>query len=211
MNIGIFGGAFNPIHNGHLNLINCLTRITPDLQSIDRLILIPTANPPHKTSEGLISGEHRINMIKLAVFDNDNYDAELADRIEISTIEFESSEKSYTYNTLKKLKKLYPDDKFFLFMGSDQVLNFQKWYKYKKILELAEVSAITRNEREQETLRSFLLENQNDLMQRVSIMVAKPVVVSSTEIRSRVKNGEDISALVPKAVERYIMDNNLYV
>ena len=96
-------------------------------------------------------------------------------------------------------------------MGSDQILSFQKWYKYKKILKLAEVVAITRNENEQESVRQFLLDNQDDLLNRVSILVAKPVVVSSTQIRSMVKNGEDISALVPKEVEAYIKENNLYV
>lgn len=209
MNIGIFGGAFNPVHNGHLYLINHLIRFA--LHGIDKLIIVPTAVPPHKDSVDLISGEHRINMLKSAVFDNNNYDIEIAHKIEISTIEFESQKKSYTYNTLKKLKKIYPNDDFFLFMGSDQILNFQKWYKYKKILKLAEVMAITRNENEQETVRRFLLENQEDLMHKVSIMVAKPVVVSSTEIRNKVKAGESIKGLVPDSVEAYIKENKLYV
>lgn len=209
MNIGIFGGAFNPVHNGHLHLINQLIRFA--LNGIDKLIVVPTAVPPHKDSLDLISGEHRINMLKLAVFDNNNYDVEIAHKIEISTIEFESHKKSYTYNTLKKLKRIYPNDNFFLFMGSDQILNFQKWYKYKKILKLAEVMAITRNENEQETVRQFLLENQEDLMHKVSIMVAKPTVVSSTEIRNKVKSGESIKGLVPDSVEAYIKENKLYV
>lgn len=211
MNIGIFGGAFNPVHNGHLHLINLLIRLAPNLKSFDKLIIIPTANPPHKSSEGLISGQHRINMLRLAIENKDNFDIDISGLIEISTVEFESREKSYTYNTLKKLKRLYPDDDLYLLMGSDQILSFQQWYKYKKILKLAEVVAITRNENEQEAVRQFLSDNQDDLLNRVSILVAKPVVVSSTQIRSMVKNGEDISDLVPKEVEAYIKENNLYV
>jgi nicotinate-nucleotide adenylyltransferase len=210
MNIGIFGGAFNPVHNGHLHLIDLLTRIAPNQKNIDKLIIVPTANPPHKSSDSLISGEHRINMLKLAVFDDSNYTTQLADKIEISTIEFESEEKSYTYNTLKKFKKMYPNDEFFLFMGSDQFLNFHKWYKYDEIQKLAKISAITRNEKEQELVRQYMLEHKNDVF-NAGAMVAKPVVVSSTEIRQRVKNGESIESLVPKAVADYIKENNLYV
>lgn len=212
MNIGIFGGAFNPVHNGHLHLINLLARMAPNgsNEQIDKLLIIPTANPPHKSNSGLISGEHRINMLKLAVFDENNYDAPLSHKIEISTIEFESEEKSYTYLTLKKLKKLYPNDNLFLFMGSDQFLNFHRWYKYEKIQKLAMISAITRNEKEQELFRQYLLEHKKDVF-NASAMVAPPVVVSSTEVRNRIKNGESIEGLVPKAVEQYIKDNNLYV
>lgn len=211
MNIGIFGGAFNPVHNGHLHLINLLIRLAPNQKPFDKLIIIPTANPPHKSSRGLISGLHRINMLRLATENKDNFDIDISGKIEISTIEFESGEKSYTYNTLKKLKRLYPDDDLYLLMGSDQILSFQQWYKYKKILKLAQVVAITRNENEQEAVRQFLSDNQGDLLNRVSVLVAKPVVVSSTQIRSMVKNGEDISDLVPKEVEAYIKENNLYV
>lgn len=204
MNIGIFGGAFNPIHNGHLHLIDLLS------DKIDKLIVIPTANPPHKSNVDLISGEHRINMLKLAIFENSNIEPALSNKIEISTIEFESEEKSYTYNTLKKLKAIYPNDNLFLFMGSDQLLNFHRWYMYKEIQELATIIAITRNESEQEAFNDYLAEHKSDVF-NADTVIANPVVVSSTEIRNKVKASEDISTLVPNEVEKYIKDNNLYV
>ena len=123
MKIGIFGGAFNPIHNGHLHLLDELYRAEMPFGQFDKLLIIPTANPPHKSSDGLISAEHRIAMIKLAI-----KELEYADNIEISSIELESTEKSYTYTTLVKLKKIYPDAEFVLFIGSDQLFYFPKWY-----------------------------------------------------------------------------------
>lgn len=201
MNIAIFGGAFNPVHNGHLHLARELLRFVGTIEPFDKLVIIPTANPPHKTNDGLISGEHRINMLKLAFEDFDN--------VEISTIEFESKEKSYTYNTLKKLKKIYPNDDFTLLIGSDQLFYFKKWYKYDKILKLADVVAITREECERQAVADFL--NDDELKGRVHALVSKPVVVSSTDIREKVRTGQDISSLVPKLVENYIKENKLYV
>lgn len=201
MNIAIFGGAFNPVHNGHLHLARELLRFVGTIEHFDKLVIIPTANPPHKTNDGLISGEHRINMLKLAFEDFDN--------VEISTIEFESKEKSYTYNTIKKLKKIYPNDDFTLLIGSDQLFYFKKWYKYDKILKLADVVAITREECERQAVADFL--NDDELKGRVHALVSKPVVVSSTDIREKVRTGQDISSLVPKLVENYIKENKLYV
>lgn len=204
MNIGIFGGAFNPVHNGHLHLIDELYRSLSALKGgIDKLLVIPTANPPHKSSNGLISGEHRIAMLELAI-----KELEYARNVEISRIELESEEKSYTYLTLTKLRKIYPNDNFILFIGSDQLFNFQKWYRYEEILKLAEVCAITREECERQAVADFL--NQNKDLAGVNALIAKPVVVSSTDIRNRVANGESIDGLVPQSVAQYIKDNNLY-
>lgn len=204
MNIGIFGGAFNPVHNGHLHLIDELYRSVSALKGgIDKLLIIPTANPPHKSSNGLISGEHRIAMLELAISE-----LEYARNVEISKIELESDEKSYTYLTLTKLREIYTNDNFILFIGSDQLFNFQKWYRYEDILKLAEVCAITREECERQAVADFL--NQNKDLAGVNALIAKPVVVSSTDIRNRVANGESIDGLVPQSVAQYIKDNNLY-
>lgn len=206
MNTAIYGGAFNPVHNGHLHLIEELCCADAGPAIIDRLILVPTAIPPHKSSSGLADGSDRINMLRLAV---DGLPC--ADKIEISTIEFESSDKSYTYITLKKLKRIYPDDKFFLLMGSDQFLSFKSWYAYKKIVQLAEICAITREDSEQDAVSRFLHDNQDVFLHRASIMTSNPVIVSSTDIRNRVRAGESISTLVPPPVEKYIREHGLYV
>ncbi len=204
MKIGIFGGAFNPIHNGHLHLLDELYRAELPFGQFDKLLIIPTANPPHKSSDGLISAEHRIAMIELAI-----KEFEYADNIEISTIELESKEKNYTYTTLIKLNKIYPNAEFVLFIGSDQLFYFPKWYRYNDILKLAEVRAITRQESEHQAVADFLAKNKE--LTGINVLAVKPVVVSSTQIRQMVASGESIADLVPLSVNEYIKEHRLYV
>ena len=167
MRIGIYGGAFNPIHNGHLHLLDTLYRAEAPFGVLDKLLIVPTA-----------------------------------------TIELESREKSYTYTTLVKLKEIYPNGEFVLFIGSDQLFDFQKWYRYQDILKLAQVRAITRQECQRQAVADFLTRNKD--LAGISVLVAQPVVVSSTQIRQRVAQGERIADLVPAAVADYIMEKGLY-
>ena len=198
MRIGIFGGAFNPVHNGHINLAKSYL----ESLSLDKLILIPTANPPHKTAEGLASEEDRLNMLSIAF--------QGIDRVEISDIEFQRNEKSYTYDTVKELRKIYTDDALFLIIGDDQFLSFDKWYKYDELLSEVVLCTAAREENKREEILAFadkLLNGKSNYF----LADFEPVVVSSSEIRVRIKKKEDISALVPFAVSEYIKDKGLYI
>ena len=201
MKIGVFGGAFNPVHNGHLHLINTMSKVPmyPDMKPIDKLLVIPTANPPHRESNLLAGEQDRINMLSLALE---------SDKAEISDIEFHLKGKSYTFNTLKALKKLYPNDELFLFIGSDQLLAFRQWYKYEKILGLADVVAMSRSREDNERVKQYLIEN-GEL--GINAVEYSPLEVSSSEIRERLKKGESIRGLVPENVEKYIEEHRLYV
>ncbi len=202
MRIGIFGGAFNPVHNGHLHLIDSLSRypMYPSMQPVDKILIIPTANPPHRSSDGFADGNDRINMLRLALEDNT--------KAEVSTIEFELRGKSYTFNTLKALRKLYPNDEFYLFIGSDQLLYFTSWYKFRRIAKMAQVVGFSRSKEDNEAVRQFLIENENLGIQTFD---ASPYEMSSTKIREAVKNGESIAEYVPVAVADYIKEHGLYV
>lgn len=196
MKIGIFGGAFNPVHNGHLNIADAFYE---DLK-LDKLLLIPTANPPHKSGAGLLSGEDRINMLRLAI-ENKPY--------EISTIEFERNDKSYTYNTLLELKKLYPEADLFLIIGADQIINFDKWYRYSDILDMVTLCA---SARENEEEKQIIIKSAQRLGIQDSFYMSSRAVlrVSSSEIRDKIKNGSDVSKLLPKKVFDYISEKGLY-
>lgn len=196
MRIGIFGGAFNPVHNGHLNLAETFFE---DLR-LDKLLLIPTAKPPHKSDEGLLSGEDRVNMLRLAL-ENKPY--------EISTIEFECKDKSYTYNTLLELKKLYPDSEFFLIIGADQFIHFDKWYRYSDILDMV---TLCTSARENEEEKQLIIKSAKRLgIKDRFYMSSRAVIrVSSSEIREKIKNGSDVSSLLPKKVFDYISEKGLY-
>jgi nicotinate-nucleotide adenylyltransferase len=197
MRIGIFGGAFNPVHNGHLHLADCYL----EALKLDKILFVPTSVPPHKTADGLISGEHRINMLRLATKGNKRY--------EISDIEFWRGGKSYTYDTIKALQSVFPSDKFYLIVGSDQYLYFENWYKADEILRMVTLVTAAREQSEYDKMLAFKDENPN--LKKSVISRFDVLEVSSTQIRERIKNGEDISDLVPDGVEAYIRENNLYV
>ncbi len=196
MKIGIFGGAFNPVHNGHLNIADAFYE---DLK-LDKMLLIPTANPPHKSGAGLLSGDDRINMLRLAI-ENKPY--------EISTIEFERNDKSYTYNTLLELRRLYPEADLFLIIGADQIINFEKWYRYSDILDMVTLCA---SARESEEEKQIIIKSAQRLgIQDRFYMSGRAVLrVSSSEIRDKIKNGSDVSKLLPKKVFDYISEKGLY-
>lgn len=197
MKIGIFGGAFNPVHNGHLHLAACYV----DALALDKMLFIPTAVSPHKSSAHLISGVHRINMLKLAFSGNDKY--------VVSDIEFKRSGKSYTYDTIRVLKKMYPHDELFLIVGSDQYLYFQNWYRADEILNEVTLCTACREADELKKLTQFRDEYAN--LKNSIISTFDAVIVSSSQIRDSVHNAEDISDFVPEKVENYIREHKLYV
>ena len=198
MRLGIFGGAFNPVHNGHINLAKSYLSSL----ALDKLLIIPTANPPHRSGAGLASEEDRLSMLSLAF--------EGVDKIELSDIEFKRSEKSYTYDTVKELRKTYTNDEIFLIIGEDQFLMFDKWYNYKELLE--EVTLCTAA-RERDTRQAISDYAQKLLGGKYSCYIAdfEPIVLSSSELREKLRAGEDVSAFIPPKVYKYIKDRKLYI
>ncbi len=210
MNIGIFGGAFNPVHNGHLMLIDVLSRapMKPEYKSLDKFIIIPTANPPHRSGADFADSKHRVKMLRLALKDNEIFNPKVSyNKLEISDIEFQLEGKSYTYNTIITLKNLYPTDNFYLFMGSDQLLNFNSWYNYKKIMKMVRIVGFSRCKEDNERLKRFI--ETSDV--KADLVLTEPFEVSSSDIREMINNGESVSGLIPSSVEAYIKENGLYV
>ncbi len=196
---GIFGGAFNPVHNGHISLAeNCISSL-----SLDRIIFIPTAQPPHKTSQHLVSKQDRLNMLSLALRDDE--------RFEISDIEFNRQGKSYTYDTLVSLREMYPSDSFYLIIGSDQFLAFDKWYRYRDILSLAVLCTALRDDVSGKKQMLEFAEKLGILQNGgFSFIPGDVIQISSSEIRDMIKNFADISQFVPPAVNQYIAERKLY-
>lgn len=196
---GIFGGAFNPIHNGHLNLAKKYLEVL----NLDRIIFIPTALPPHKTDRFLASKEDRFNMLELAISDCEEF--------EISDIEFQRQGKSYTYDTLCLLREKYPNDDFYLIIGADQFLTFNLWYRYRDILDIASICTAARENGNQ---REKIIDFSNKLdgldKNRFHLLNSDAVEVSSSQVREKIKKGEDVSSLIPKKVYNYIVEKGLY-
>lgn len=195
MKTGIFGGAFNPVHNGHLALAEQYKKAL----SLDRIIFIPTANPPHKSSDGLIDGKHRINMLELCVGENEL----------VSDIEFMRDGKSYTYLTICELKEKYPNDEFYLIVGADQFFYFEKWYKFEEILSACTVVTAAREKNQYVEMLDFKAEHPK--LKDVIVSEFDVIDISSSQIRDMVKNGDDVSYYIPESVNRYIKEHRLYV
>ena len=138
--IGIFGGTFNPIHNGHLHMLEILRDRLP----LDEIWVMPANIPPHKEAKELASGKDRLKMATLAVEDLED--------VAVCDLELRSPGKSYTYDTLLHLKKAFPEDSFTLIMGSDMFLSFEKWYRHQEILSMCGIVCAARHDGEYDAL-----------------------------------------------------------
>ncbi len=194
----IFGGTFNPFHNGHLLLSReAIKAVRPD-----RFIIMPSHIPPHKVAEELMSDEHRLNMCRLAA-------KELGDIAEVSDFELISGGKSYTVITLEHFKELYPDDELYFAMGSDMLITFLRWYRPDRILELATLICNCRDSRDYEAVKAAKADIEA-VGGRVILTECEPLVCSSTDIRKKLDKNEPIDDLVPPSVAEYIKRKGLY-
>lgn len=198
MKIGIFGGTFNPPHLAHLNIAEDFSRRL----NFDKLIIIPTYQPPHKQAQSLADGEDRLEMCRL-LFDAEN--------TEISDMEIRRQGKSYTYDTLCQLEEKYPEAELYLIIGSDMLLSFHKWYRYEDILRKCTLCVLTReNDIDNAHMKAYAIEvlglGEGDIV----FSSLEPTVLSSTRIREMVARGEDVSTLTGEKVWAYIKEKRLY-
>lgn len=197
MKICFFGGTFNPVHNGHVRLLEN----AKEYFGFDKIIVIPTNIPPHKEVVFFVSDDDRLNMCKLA-FDG---------MAEVSDYEIRENTISYTINTMHHFKEIYPDDEFYFLMGSDMLFMFKKWKNYKELISLISVVVASREDNELESLENKKAELEIDGA-RIYIIKAEPYVVSSSMIRNMIKSGEkDFSCYLPERVVEYILDKKLYL
>lgn len=196
---GIFGGAFNPPHNGHVNL----AREAIEQLNLRRLLVIPTFESPHKATK-LAPFEQREEMCRRAFLPLDG-SGKCDCRIEISDIEREMGGVSYTINTIRELSKRFPGERFYLLIGGDMLFSFGEWYKYESILKESTVVAAAR----EEDCFTDMVEFANRIG-RVKVIPTSVVDVSSTRIREALTSGGDITEFVPQSVAEYITENKLY-
>lgn len=196
--IGIIGGTFNPIHNGHILLaIYCKEKL-----KLDKIIFIPTYTPPHKSDMELVSEVHRINMCNIAVQSYDDFF--------VSDIEIKRKGKSYTYETLTSLKEIYPDDSLYFIMGADMFLTLENWKNPEIIFEKAIIAAVPRNSSDFKILDNYYRNILIPLGAKVCILDEPVLSVSSTFIRENIGNYNFIESLIDRNVYEYITKNNLY-
>jgi nicotinate-nucleotide adenylyltransferase len=196
--IGVLGGTFNPVHNGHIHLARWFIKSL----SLDRVLLVPVKSPPHKGDVELVSAQQRLEMCRLAVA------PEL--KLDVSDIEITRGGVSYTVDTLKALSRQYKDTRLYFLTGADMFLTLEKWHDFSQIPNLAALCATARHADELDALCSYAkyLELQYGAECHIENM---PVLeVSSTQIRSLLASGNDASSMLPPKVYEYILANNLY-
>ena len=188
---GIFGGTFNPPHIAHSIVAD---NVRQQL-NLDKIIFIPSGNPPLKES---IPAEQRLAMAKLA-FGNDR-------NFEVSEIEIEDAgDKSYTVDTLRKLKKKYEntETELYLIIGMDNLIDLPNWKDPEKLFELAKIIVINRPENKKDDARK-------DLREKALFVDVPDLEISSRIIRRNISEGKSVKYLVCDAVEEYIEKNGLY-
>jgi nicotinate-nucleotide adenylyltransferase len=187
MKIGILGGTFNPIHIGHL----ILAEEAREKLGLEKIIFVPTYLPPHKDNSHIACAVKRLAMIKLAIKGNRNFS--------VSDTEIKRDGKSYTIDTIRNFKKIYPDDELFFIIGSDLLNYLDEWKDLDEIIKMVKFIVVTRPGYALEKIPSY-----------ISTVAINAVDISGFEIRRRVKENLSLRYLVPEAVHRYIIRNKLY-
>ncbi|EKE03172.1 MAG: hypothetical protein ACD_20C00236G0005 [uncultured bacterium] len=196
MKLTVFSGTYNPIHTAHLIIAEA---VRDELQ-LDKITFIPAYYPPHRDLD-LASPEHRLNMVKIAIADNPYF--------EVNDIEYQRQEKSYTYFTIQELLDKNPEasGKINFIIGSDAFKLIDTWYEIENLAKLVNFVIVIRPDNME---IGKLLDNVKLSNFDFHIVKTPLLDISSSDIRRRIKQNKSIKYLVPKAVEEYIYDNNLY-
>ena len=212
--IGILGGTFNPIHIAHL----IMAEYALEELNLDRILFMPSGNPPHKDKNLIISNDDRKAMIELAINSNEKFI--------FSDIELNRSGKIYTVDTLRILKETNPDNEYYFIMGEDSLLYFDNWKEPENIVKLANIVVARRNSGSsciptKNNISEINKESDKELLEKKAFLEKEyntdifflnmpNIDISSTVIRDRIKSDKSINYLVPKEVLNYIKEKNLY-
>lgn len=198
MRIGLYGGTFDPIHTGHLIVIENAI----NYMNLDKVIILPSSNPPHKKHKKKTATNIRVEMVAEAIKDND--------RIILSTYESTDQTVRYTHETIRYFKKYFPEDEIFYILGEDSFLTIDTWRNYEDILD-ENIIVFTRSN----------IDSDSELVKKVEIIKKDNpniflinnlnINISSTLIRGLVKNKKSIKYLVSDEVKYIIEKRGLYV
>ncbi len=216
--IGLLGGTFNPIHNGHLSIAGQAQRAL----ALDRVIFIPSGTPPHKSGESLAPAHHRLSMVQRAVADLPDFT--------VSDVETNAPDTSYTIDTIHTLRETVKGELWFL-IGLDAFLEIAEWKSADALLVSTNVLVLSRPDVPFSRVASLTLlpplpPSQLDRLdagqqRRVDLPVGPratitflridPCEVSASAVRERIRHGEDVAGWLPPPVHSYIIQHNLYV
>lgn len=189
--IGLYGGTFDPVHNGHISAVNSFLRSG----KIDSLWILLNPAPPHKPDETFVPYSYRLSMLNEAFKSNKE--------AKISDLETQLPAPTYTVQTVRYLTSKYPRYEFCLCIGYDSYVTFHHWHEWEKILEFCNLLVVRRPDYEGKRPNQKVADHS-------TFVEHQPVEVSSSEIRDKIEAGENINKLVPQNVLRIIEDHKLY-
>ncbi|MBR0161493.1 MAG: nicotinate (nicotinamide) nucleotide adenylyltransferase [Oscillospiraceae bacterium] len=198
MRIALYGGSFNPPHLGHLEAVRTVLRML----SPDRLLVIPDREPPHKELEdGSPTAEERFELCRLCFGDLPG--------VEVSDLELRRQGKSYTYETIREMESLFPDDELILVVGTDMFLSFEEWYHFEYLFSHCRIAVLSREMDDQEQLFQAADRYREKYAANLTVLSQDPLPMSSTEIRTLLRRRAGSDCL-PKAVYAQIIKLRLY-
>lgn len=195
--IVVFGGTFNPIHLGHIEIIKQVAA----LGGVTQVMIIPARVPPHKVCTDLACDADRLEMCRIAVAD--------IEKVVVSDIELLREGKSYTVDTLKRIKRENPSAKLSLVVGGDMVVTFTEWYRYDEILDIADIIAVRRVGIDN-NLFDTAVKHLINMDGRINVLKNTILGISSTEIKQNINNDAFLEAYLHEGVIEYIKQNGLY-
>ncbi len=196
--IGIMGGTFNPIHNGHL----LLAETAREYLKLDRVLFMPSGNPYMKNVSSILNGELRAEMIQLAIQENPFF--------AISKMELEREGPTYTWETLYELRKNNPEDRFFFLMGADSLFMVESWKRPEYILKNCIIVVAVRGSNTPEQIKEMINWLTHKYQADIRILPSGNIDISSSDIRAKLKNGNSVRYMLPDRVLTYINEKGLY-
>jgi len=189
MKIGLYFGSFNPVHNGHM----VIAQYIAEFSDLDQIWLVVSPHNPLKPAGSLLQDYHRIHLVELAI---GSYR-----KLKASKIEFELPKPSYTVVTLAYLQEKFPSYEFSLIMGADNIEGLRKWKNFELILENHDIYVYPRPLHDGGEFKTH---------PRVKWINAPLMEISSSFIRKSIKEGKDVSFMMPESVAHYIEEMNFY-
>ena len=195
--LGILGGTFDPIHIGHLRMAEHVF----NSMELEKIIFIPAYVPPHKLGQDFAPAQDRYAMTELAVAANPHFI--------VSDMELKRTGVSYTIDTIRQLHAQYEDRELNFIIGADSVAQLHTWHNIEEMLELTRFVAVWRPGYEG-AMEEMVQHLGQRARERVLLLDTPVYDISSTEIRTRIRQGASLAGLVPQAVEKYIYEHGLY-
>lgn len=197
--IGILGGTFNPVHNGHIMLAK---KVIEQYNNIDQLFLMPNNSPAYKDNNHIITSKHRLRMLELAISN--------IPKTSVSDMEIKRGGITYTIDTLKQIKSINPNINIYFIIGADSLYNIEKWHNFNEIFDNCSIIAAKRD-----CDMTDIINYSKDLRNKypnlkISFLQTDSIKISSSELRNNIKSGVFDMDYLDSAVIQYIKNNNLY-